>query len=226
MSANPGLQRLSLAILSQLLIVSSATRTHRHRQCLCHLSFPPWIPSFIYPFICLSFIPVMLSFTRLLSRLPPLSSSSLLCQSLFPSLLPSLTPYSVLMPLLLKPSPLLFIHHRPLPPPCHSFLLPADDVWCDGDWLRGLQREETAGMCCNGEWVVVVGRWSRVEWRKEWRKKMDKDDNIGGRLRKTIQGLCGYILRHIGIHNEYSIAPNSNATRNVHTVGCCRACVS
>lgn len=54
------------------------------------------------------------------------------------------------MPLFLCPSPLLFIQPHslhPFIPPSHPLSLPpADDTWCDGDWLRESQREETAGM--------------------------------------------------------------------------------
>lgn len=122
MSANSVLQRLLFGILSPVLTVSSATHTHT----LSHLSFLPSIPSFIYLFICLSFSPVMLSFTRLPSHPPPLfssSSSSLLCQSF--SLPRSVSPFSVVMPLFLCPSNLLFIHHRSLPPSLPPSLTPA-----------------------------------------------------------------------------------------------------
>lgn len=60
----------------------------------------------------------------------------------------------LLMPLLLRPAPLLFSHHHSLSlPPSFppSILPPADGAWCDGDWLRDSQMEETAGMCFSGE---------------------------------------------------------------------------
>ena len=115
----------------------------------------------------------MLSFTRLPSHPPPLfssSSSSLLCQSL--SLPRSVSPFSVVMPLFLCPSNLLFIHHRSLPPSlppsCHCSLPPADDAWCDGDWLRNSQREETAGRGWNEKRVVTSGEaWGRTGQRNE-----------------------------------------------------------
>lgn len=169
MSANSVLQRLLFGILSPVLTVSSATHTHP----LSYPSFLSSIPSFIYLFICLSFSPVMLSFTRLPSHPPPLfssSSSSLLCQSL--SLPPSITPFSAVMPLFLRPSLLLFIHHRSLPPSRHSSLPPADYAWCDEDWLRNSQREETAGRGWNEERAVTSGEaWGRTGQRNERNQK-------------------------------------------------------
>lgn len=88
-----------------------------------------------------------------------ISPSSPLSQLTSLSVTPPPLPFSdslLLMPLLLRPAPLLFSHHHSLslPPSPPSILPPADGAWCDGDWLRDSQMEETAGMCFSGEMAV------------------------------------------------------------------------
>lgn len=143
MSANSVLQRLLFGILSPALTVSSAT--HTHIPCQTCPFFHQYLLSSTYSSVSLLVPLCSPSPVSHLTLLPcfPSFSSSLLCQSL--SLPPSITPFSVVMPLFLRPSLLLFIHHRSLPPSRHSSLPPADDAWCDEDWQRNSQREETAG---------------------------------------------------------------------------------
>lgn len=84
---------------------------------------------------------------------PPLSYSSfssttLFCQSHFLSFSVILF-FTPLFLFSLHPSrPPLFIQPHSIPPfipRTFHLLLPADDAWCDGDWLRESQRERTAG---------------------------------------------------------------------------------
>lgn len=141
MSANSVLQRLSLAMVLWCLPAALLRSTQCRSFPPCHLSLPPRIPSVIYLFISRSFIPAMLSFTRLPSPPPPPTHFSV------SSSLP-ITPFSVLMHRFLCPSLLLFIQHHSVPPcqPASLFSFkPADNAWRDGDWLRDAQREDTAG---------------------------------------------------------------------------------
>lgn len=166
---------------------------------LSHLSFPPWIPSFIYLFICPSFIPVMLSFTRLLSRPPPLSPSS--SSSLLSRPLPHSTPpFSAWIPLFHRPSLLPFIHHRSLPPaltPAIPLTLPL--------LMRGVMEigwETRRGRKLQ-VWVETWrGRWGErrpgKDGAKEWRENRgengtDNSKTARERLRQTVQ-ICN--LRH------------------------------
>lgn len=141
MSANLVLQRMSLATLPLMLTVSSAihTQTHPNISSLCPTCplLIEYLLSSIYPSV--SFIYVMLSFTRLL--LPSSSSSS----HDIPSSVSKVSfPQSVFPLYSTSFSPSLFPTY--LPPSRFSSPATTDDACCDVDWMRESQREETAGM--------------------------------------------------------------------------------
>lgn len=153
----------------------------------------------------------MLSFTRLLSLPSLLAHFSLSCP---------ITPFSILMPAF-RPFLLLFIHPYSLPPSFppsrFSSLPPADDSWCDEDWLRESQREETAGRVETEKAVRRGKAWEGWGWGKQRRKMLKTTwDRDGERQWENIQRLYRYVSWHIGIHGVQH-STNNNANHNMHT---------
>lgn len=206
--------------------VGSATHTHT-------LMLIPSVPhvlssmnTFFHPSIhlSLSFIIVMLSFTSLLLPSSTLFSSHF-CQSLFPP--PFITPFSVLMPLFLCPSLLLFIHHhslRPSLPPSLPFFHLSLPLTMRGvmeiGWesRRGRKLQvwvETERAVRRGEAREGQGREAERKQEREWVKTTawEKDRETTRDYTETVQ-IC--IVWHMAIHSRVQHSTNNNANHNMH----------
>lgn len=187
MSANSVLQRFSLAI--SLVHATYCQFCYRHTHTQFVPSVLPSMHTFFHPSLHLSlFYSRYALFIPLPSHPPPLSSSRLSYQSLSPSLNASSSSSTS--------------------PPLYSLCFlppfpPADDTWCDRNWLRDLQKDETAGMCCNCGRVVKGGK-----------EGMSKDNNIW-ESKKDYIGTCTVTQWHSWI--QY--APNNSENHNIQHSG-------